>query len=239
MNQECTARDYPHNELLRSQSAYSYFTSCNDENNLGTHLDNAVCFMCRNLPKAEPKNSCKRCGESNNVLQANNHTSNSRMESEGRCTMPMLAIEDNTTPAYSIYENRKPCRRKRIDVITSFTDSPLFSRKYRFGRHQGNAENRLPGIGAVKAEGNGFNLVKHIAEARWKRKETKNHGPLAPEESKSAVNSNVHATRPLQTINNLEIKSTATRTPRTENTIEATPVEARSSVSLHAQVKCT
>lgn len=239
-NQNWKPRDSPHNELLRSQSAYSYFASCNmdDENNHGIQLDETVCFMCRNIPKTEVNsNSCKRCGDNNNASPPpiNNNPSIARIENDIRRKIPVTTAEANTTPAaYSIYENRKPCRSKRIDVITSFTDSPLFSRKYRFGRHQhqNSAQNRLAGSGADKGESNSFNLVKHIAEARWKRKDTKNNVPLPSEDSNSSVNSsNIHSTGNVQNPKNIEMKTSST-----DNNIEATPIETRSSVSLQTQV---
>lgn len=94
--------------------------------------------------------------------------------------------------------------RKKSEVITSYTDSPLFSRKHRFGEEASNSRysdnNRSPILG--KKSENTFSFIKQLSEARRKRKE---------ENARSKTE--------------IEVQQ-----------VEATPVEQKTSISLHTQV---
>lgn len=115
-------------------------------------------------------------------------------------------------------------RKKKLDVITSFTDSPLFTRKHRFGirnrsketgsSSETNTESTTPLLG--RKNDNGFSFVKQLTEVRWRRREAQNN---------------------VNTVKNQHdylghIQGTSTN----GNAVEATPVEAKASVSLQAQV---
>lgn len=147
--------------------------------------------------------------------------------------------------------NNKSDPRKKTEVITSYTDSPLFSRKHRFGSKNSNGyaslnnnnnininnfnnnhnngmssssnqilneinDNRSPLLGR-KSNESSFNLVKQLSEVRRKRKE--------------AQHQNLHYHQ-----NSIEEISSSTSN---NTTIEATPVESKTSVSLHTQVHTT
>lgn len=205
---------FQHTKLLRSQSTYSYFASLDNENNLLGNYREPICFTCRNIVKSEMKTSCEHCNANNNLILPVKFDKMHSMTSD---------IKAST---YLPFESRKPHRNKQIDVFTSFTDSPLFSRKYRLGGHQHNDGGSIPETVCSKAENNGFNLVKHIAEARWKQKDTKNIC-LGPKETDSRSDNNVYSAKHFH----------RSRTKKqAEKAVEATSIETRSFVSLHTQV---
>ncbi|XP_053946460.1 tubby-related protein 4 isoform X1 [Anastrepha ludens] len=118
-------------------------------------------------------------------------------------------------------------RKKKLDVITSFTDSPLFTRKHRFGirsrsketgsSSETNTESSTPLLG--RKNENGFSFVKQLTEVRWRRREAQT--------SLNTVRTQCDPLGQMQGGNaNL-------------NAIEATPVEAKASVSLQAQALTT
>ncbi|XP_073818171.1 WD40 superfamily protein Tusp [Musca autumnalis] len=115
--------------------------------------------------------------------------------------------------------------KRRIDVITSFTDSPLFTRKHRFG-NRNSGDTSSPTL-ARKNE-NGFSLVKQLTEGRWRRKDAKQQAASNGVDSKQAA-----ATSDPQRSTSSEQQN------RNSDTIEATPVESRASVSLHTQALTT
>lgn len=106
----------------------------------------------------------------------------------------------------------KPPRgnQKKAEIITSYTDSPLFSRKHRFGDDSSSSsrfmDSRSPTLG--RRFENGLSFIKQLSEARKRRKEENL--------SASTVNSSADL-RP----------------------IEAIPVEQKSSISLHTQALTT
>ncbi|XP_029406697.2 tubby-related protein 4 [Bactrocera dorsalis] len=118
-------------------------------------------------------------------------------------------------------------RKKKLDVITSFTDSPLFTRKHRFGirsrsketgsSSETNTESTTPLLG--RKNDNGFNFVKQLTEVRWRRREAQNN---------------------VTTVKNQRDYLGHTQCANTNgNAVEATPVEAKASVSLQAQALTT
>lgn len=109
------------------------------------------------------------------------------------------------------YESKPPPRAskagRRSEVITSYTDSPLFSRKHRFGNDSSSSrfsDNRSPTLS--RRFENGFSFIKQLSEARKRRKE------------ESAQNSMANSTVDL-------------------GPVEAIPMEQKSSISLHTQVR--
>ncbi|XP_061393399.1 tubby-related protein 4 [Musca vetustissima] len=112
--------------------------------------------------------------------------------------------------------------KRRIDVITSFTDSPLFTRKHRFGTRNNGDTTSSPTL-ARKNE-NGFSLVKQLTEGRWRRKDAKQ--AAAPNSQAMQAAANGEQQRAVENRNG-------------GDTIEATPVESRASVSLHTQALTT
>ncbi|XP_075145839.1 WD40 superfamily protein Tusp [Haematobia irritans] len=117
--------------------------------------------------------------------------------------------------------------KRRIDVITSFTDSPLFTRKHRFG-NRNNGDTASPTL--ARRHEHGFSLVKQLTEGRWRRKDPKQTAATAT----AAVENKSHSAPEQQrseTKNNNNNSS--------DSTIEATPVESRASVSLHTQALTT
>lgn len=99
--------------------------------------------------------------------------------------------------------------KKKTEVITSYTDSPLFSRKHRFGNDAStstNGSSKTPILG--RKTDNTFSFVKQLSEAR-RRKREENANAKAAEASADDQN------------------------------VEMTPMEPRSSVSLHAQALTT
>ncbi|XP_067617430.1 tubby-related protein 4 [Eurosta solidaginis] len=122
-------------------------------------------------------------------------------------------------------------RKKKFDVITSFTDSPLFTRKHRFGIRsrsketgsisETNTESSTPLLG--RKNENGFSFVKQLTEARWRRKDSQNGMNI------------IRNQRDLLGQQTLSGCPTAINM----NAIEATPVETKASVSLQAQALTT
>lgn len=109
--------------------------------------------------------------------------------------------------------------KRRIDVITSFTDSPLFTRKHRFG-NRNSTDTSSPTLG--RRNEHGFNLYKQLTEGRWRRKEPK-----------QTVNGSEGKHPPQNDSNDQDQRLSDARN---EVAVEATPVESRASVSLHTQV---
>ncbi|XP_055849597.1 tubby-related protein 4 isoform X3 [Episyrphus balteatus] len=109
--------------------------------------------------------------------------------------------------------------KKKTEVLTSFTDSPLFTRKHRFGNrfHRNSKENETDSPSLRRKADNGFNFVKQLSEVRWKRKDTHANASSQAESTSGSNNNN----------NN------------NNNQVEATPVESKTSVSLHTQALTT
>lgn len=186
-----------HEQVVRKLQEISDSSACSS-------AANTLCFKCRN--NMSPSSACKRCQPSaSSVLD--------------EITAVVPAVEPaKESPAVQA----KPAPKKRFDVITSFTDSPLFTRKHRFGigrsKETAGTENSTPLLG--RKQDNGFSFVKQLSEVRWRRKE---------QPAQAQVNGSSNA-------------STLERQPQPEitgaacGTVEATPVEAKASVSLHTQV---
>lgn len=117
---------------------------------------------------------------------------------------PSCSKNNNKTEYVGTLPPMPKPNRKKSEVITSYTDSPLFSRKHRFGEEASSSRysdnSRSPILG--KKSENTFSFIKQLSEARRKRKE---------DNARSKTE--------------LEVQQ-----------VEATPVEQKTSVSLHTQV---
>lgn len=87
---------------------------------------------------------------------------------------PIKASSSKATKPPAIDRKGKP-RKKNTEVITSYTDSPLFSRKHRFGddansSRYSNSDTRSSPLLCRKFE-TGISLLKQFSEARKRRKE--------------------------------------------------------------------
>ena len=163
-----------------------------------------------------PASVCKRCQPSINPAR-DEITTVAAVESAKEPTPAPAAAPAAPAPI-------KPPPKKRFDVITSFTDSPLFTRKHRFG--YGRSKDLAPGSSTenstpllARKQENSFSFVKQLSEVRWRRKE--------PPSSQQQSSSNVSTLERQQS----ETGSNAC------GAVEATPVEAKASVSLHTQVR--
>ena len=177
-------------------------------NSTVTNAAKAQCFTCSNT--ANPSEDCKRCRKSptssDEIIKLDfDHKPTKEVASESE--LPSKKSSD-------ILPKRK------IDVITSFTDSPLFTRKHRFG-NRNSTDTSSPTLG--RRNEHGFNLYKQLTEGRWRRKEPKQ--TAAGGETKQ------------QTSNSMGQEQQRLSDSRNEVAVEATPVESRASVSLHTQVK--
>ncbi|KAH8280042.1 hypothetical protein KR018_001840 [Drosophila ironensis] len=190
-----------HEQVVRKLQEISDSSACSS-------AANTLCFKCRN--NMNPSSACKRCQPSGtSVLD--------------EITTVSVAATEPSKEAPVVTVPPKPAPKKRFDVITSFTDSPLFTRKHRFGNGRnkdasGN-ENSTPLLG--RKQDNGFSFVKQLSEVRWRRKE-----PPQPQVNGASNGSTLEREKP-------ETSGAAC------GTVEATPVEAKVSVSLHTQALTT
>lgn len=178
-------------------------------NSTATNATKAQCFTCSNTPN--PSEDCKRCKKSptssDEIIKLDfDHKPTKEVASESE--LPSKKSSDSLP-------------KRKIDVITSFTDSPLFTRKHRFG-NRNSTDTNSPTLG--RRNEHGFNLYKQLTEGRWRRKEPK----------QSAAGGE---TKQQQTSNSMEQDQQRLSDSRNEVAVEATPVESRASVSLHTQVK--
>ncbi|XP_052835448.1 tubby-related protein 4 isoform X1 [Drosophila gunungcola] len=193
-----------HEQVVRKLQEISDSSACSS-------AANTLCFKCRN--NMNPSSACKRCQPSA-VPVLDEITS-----VVAACTVEPA----KESPVASV--QAKPVPKKRFDVITSFTDSPLFTRKHRFGigrsKETAGTENSTPLLG--RKQDNGFSFVKQLSEVRWRRKE---------QPTQSQVNGSSDAST-------LERQQQPEITGAACGTVEATPVEAKASVSLHTQALTT
>lgn len=188
------------------------------------------CFKCHR--SVSPNEQCKHCQPVQTAVDE-------QQKKEEKIRIVSTTPKKDFTANTHIYENlyksqeqqkqiqRKTGgtpRKKKLDVITSFTDSPLFTRKHRFGirsrsketgsSSETNTESTTPLLG--RKNDNGFSFVKQLTEVRWRRREAQNN---------------------VTTVKNQRDYLGHTQGVSTNgNTVEATPVETKASVSLQAQV---
>lgn len=125
------------------------------------------------------------------VLPSGKNNKNSRFEQ---------SLTSDTNRPNSSKANTKNDRmtRKKSEVITSYTDSPLFSRKHRFGDDADGSRflsSESPILG--KKSENSFSFIKQLSEARRRRKEENaqlskteievQHVEISPSEQKQSV----------------------------------------------------
>jgi len=189
-----------HEQVVRKLQEISDSSACSS-------AANTLCFKCRN--NMSPSSACKRCQP----------TSSSVLDEITSVVATNVVEPAKESPVVQA----KPAPKKRFDVITSFTDSPLFTRKHRFGigrsKETSGTENSTPLLG--RKQDNGFSFVKQLSEVRWRRKE---------QPSQAQVNGSSSNASTLERQQQPEITGAAC------GAVEATPVEAKASVSLHTQV---
>uniref|UniRef100_A0A1A9WPG2 SOCS box domain-containing protein n=1 Tax=Glossina brevipalpis TaxID=37001 RepID=A0A1A9WPG2_9MUSC len=189
-----------------------------NEGGSGIVIPDAPCFLCGD---SELETKCKHCAVS--TLTADNVNEVENITASCSSNEPSVSSKEKKNEILSIPSNvTETLPKKRIDVITSFTDSPLFSRKHRFGRHHASQSSPL----TCRKNENSFSLVKQLTEGRWRRRDPKSVNNGA--ELKSLQNDS----------NSLETSSENPEN-KSDNPIEATPVETRASVSLHTQALTT
>ncbi|KAH8311281.1 hypothetical protein KR044_005339 [Drosophila immigrans] len=203
-----------HEQVVRKLQEISDSSACSS-------AANTLCFKCRN--NMNPASACKRCQPAANAALDEITTA---VVVAAVATEPAKEATVTATAAAAVQS--KPTPKKRFDVITSFTDSPLFTRKHRFGYGRSkelaagsSTENSTPLL--PRKQENSFSFVKQLSEVRWRRKD--------PAQSQTQLSGGSNA-------------STLERQPsETGNvacgTVEATPVEAKASVSLHTQALTT
>lgn len=144
------------------------------------------CSSCHNATKSKPCENCKKTSTSISIDQnktvptvAASKTSNSsyvdnvssKMQSsklDQIFSEPIKASSSKATKPSPIDRKTKP-RKKNTEVITSYTDSPLFSRKHRFG-DDSSSDARSSPLLCRKFE-TGISLLKQFSEARKRKKE--------------------------------------------------------------------
>lgn len=161
-------------------------------------LDNSKpCMKCMNNI-SEEGDKCSSCGAGggSDIDSSSSLINNS----PSKKTRRNYRLFESFTRANKNKSNEN--HKRKTEGITSFTDSPLFSRKHRFG-NKDPADTPILG----RKTDNGFSLV-----SRWKKKENTDNGNL-PEDI--VISSNI------------------------DDPIEATPIESKTSVSLHTQALTT
>ncbi|XP_062126840.1 tubby-related protein 4 isoform X2 [Drosophila sulfurigaster albostrigata] len=207
-----------HEQVVRKLQEISDSSACSS-------AANTLCFKCRN--NMNPASACKRCQPAANGALDEITTAAAAVVVAAAAAVASEPAKEAAAPAAAVQS--KPTPKKRFDVITSFTDSPLFTRKHRFG--YGRSKELAAGSSTEtstpllpRKQENSFSFVKQLSEVRWRRKD--------PAQSQSQLPGASNA-------------STLERQPSTETgnvacgTVEATPVEAKASVSLHTQALTT
>ncbi|KAH8359392.1 hypothetical protein KR093_006402 [Drosophila rubida] len=212
-----------HEQVVRKLQEISDSSACSS-------AANTLCFKCRN--NMNPASACKRCQPAGNAALDEITTAAAAAvvvaAAAAAVAEPAKEASGGATAAAAAATQSKPTPKKRFDVITSFTDSPLFTRKHRFGYGRSkelaagsSTENSTPLL--PRKQENSFSFVKQLSEVRWRRKD--------PAQSQSQLPGASNA-------------STLERQPSESGnvacgTVEATPVEAKASVSLHTQALTT
>lgn len=143
-----------------------------------------LCSMCKHSSESITDALCVNCRDSIQTLTIGD-TSSKATPSKSRAGSKAQAMFDHifseptrasassssnkTNKLPSDYERKSKPSKKNTEVITSYTDSPLFSRKHRFGGNDA-SDNRSSPLLARKFE-SGFSYIKQLSEARKRRKE--------------------------------------------------------------------
>lgn len=196
-----------HEQVVRKLQEISDSSACSS-------AANTLCFKCRN--NMNPSSACKRCQPTNIASSALDEITTAAATVE-----PIREVTGVATAAAatSVATATKPTPKKRFDVITSFTDSPLFTRKHRFG----------------------YGRSKELAAGS----STENSTPLLPRKQENSFSFSWRRKEPVPSQTQIQASSSNGSTLERQHsdtgnvacgTVEATPVEAKASVSLHTQV---
>lgn len=185
---------------IKASSALKTCTACQSAE---ANESSQLCTHCRDLLQpinrrqsstAEPDVNCN-----NNIAKPTNAKSRSKVPS----MFDQIFSDINKTE----FDRKKSRNKQNTEVITSYTDSPLFSRKHRYGIED-HSETRSSPLFGRKFE-SGFNLIKQLSEARKRRKEES--APLAKTDSASD----------LQSSESIEQKSSVSLHTQALNTLES------------------
>lgn len=162
-----------------------------------TMSDMPICPNCHNATKLQQCEQCrktsnhlvtKQCKTVSNSLLSNCKSSGSNYaDPQNNTKFPNKfeqllseSIKASGSKSYRpSFERKAKPTKKNTEVITSYTDSPLFSRKHRFGddasssRYMG-TDNRSSPLLCRKFE-TGISLLKQFSEARKRKKEENSH----------------------------------------------------------------
>lgn len=196
-----------HEQVVRKLQEISDSSACSS-------AANTLCFKCRN--NMNPSSACKRCQPSTAVAGLDEITTVAAAAPAATTVEPVKEVA--AAAAASSAVPTKPTPKKRFDVITSFTDSPLFTRKHRFG----------------------YGRSKELAAGS----STENSTPLLPRKQENSFSFSWRRKEPAPSQSQLQTASNGSTLERQHSdtgnvacgTVEATPVEAKASVSLHTQV---
>lgn len=194
-----------------------------------TTKPNSILKMCTACQSVEANENSQLCNHCRDLLQPINRRQSPTIDLDTNCngntksanvkirtkasTMFEQIFSDslrssNSNINKSDYDRKKTRNNKQnTEVITSYTDSPLFTRKHRYGLDDHHTESRSSPLFGRKFE-NGFNLIKQLSEARKRRKEE--NAPLAKTDS---IND-------LQSTESIEQKSSVSLHAQALNTLE-------------------
>lgn len=158
--------------------------------------DIPICSNCHNATKLQ---QCEQCRKTSNHLATeqcktvSNSSSNSKSSGSNYADLQTnTKIPNKFEQLFSesikasgskshrpSFERKAKPPKKNTEVITSYTDSPLFSRKHRFGDDAGSSrfvgtDNRSSPLLCRKFE-TGISLLKQFSEARKRKKEENSH----------------------------------------------------------------
>lgn len=181
-----------------------------------------MCSMCKHSNESITESICSSCRDSmqSPTIGAMVDTASKPTPTKSRAGSKAQAMFDHifseplrascssssnkTNKLPSDYERKSKSSKKNTEVITSYTDSPLFSRKHRFGGNDASDNRSSPLLGR-KFE-SGFGLIKQLSEARKRRKEENAQNgsnadlPNADTEPKASVSLHTQALTTLENI---------------------------------------
>lgn len=131
-------------------------------------IDSSICDYCK-----EPKPNTTNNNHKHVEIEVKQSFSKPRTKTPSMFdhifSEPIKASSSKSTKLPSDYDRKLKPNKKNTEVITSYTDSPLFTRKHRFGDDSSDNNRSSPLLGR-KFE-NGFSLINYFSEARKRRKE--------------------------------------------------------------------
>lgn len=136
------------------------------------HSEDSICSICNDIQ--ENNNNISQDNK-NRSISMDKEVAKTKLKTSPKSVLDQLITDASKASCSRSMKNGLDDRRssiKKSEVITSYTDSPLFTRKHRFGEASSTSrysDNRSPLL-SRKLE-NGFNLIKQFSESRKWRKE--------------------------------------------------------------------